>query len=211
MLAPLIFKSTPFLALAFVLLWNSGFIGAEFAVANVPAFTLLLWRYLALSGILALFLVIRRHLRWPGLAPAGHSMCIGILSHGVWLACVIIALQLGIPAGIVALVVALQPLATGALSGWATGEGTPLHRWVGLLVGFAGVCVVLLARIRFDDAASVLGYLIPLLSVIAITIASLLQRRVELRRRALLLPAGLSLFYQSVGTAIAVAPFALFL
>ncbi|HKL21348.1 MAG TPA: hypothetical protein VJ904_06050 [Tichowtungia sp.] len=39
----------------------------------------------------------------------------------------------------VALVVALQPLLTGALSGKVTGEATPLHRWIGMGIGLAGV------------------------------------------------------------------------
>jgi len=175
-------------------------------VPNAPAFTLLSWRYWALTLILALSLGVVGRLRWPGFGPVGHAMLVGILSHGVWLACVILALQYGIPAGIVALVVALQPLVTGALSGKITGERTPLHRWVGLAVGFAGVCIVLLSRIEFDDLQSVFGYLIPLVSVVAITIASLLQRRVELAKSDLALPPNLGLFYQSLGTALAVTP-----
>lgn len=186
-----------------MLLWNSGFIAAEFAVPHAPAFTLLFWRYLALSIILALWLAARGRLRWPGRGPAVHAMGVGVLSHGVWLACVILALQAGIPAGIVALVVALQPLATGALSGQMTGERTPARRWFGLGLGFAGVCLVLIRRIEFDDWHSVFGYLIPLVSVIAITLASLLQRRVELHAPGRVLPGDLSLFYQSLATLLA--------
>lgn len=198
------FKSTGFVALGFVLLWNSGFIGAEFALPNAPTFTLLFWRYWALSLLLALALGVAGRLRWPGAGAVRHAMLVGILAHGTWLACVMLALERGIPAGIVALVVALQPLVTGALSGTVTGERTPPRRWVGLALGFAGVCVVLLTRIEFDDAESVFGYLIPLVSVMAITIASLLQRRVELAGGGVLLPAGQNLFYQSLGTALAV-------
>lgn len=198
-------KSTATLAIGFVLLWNSGFIAAEFALPQAPTFTLLFWRYWALSLILALTLGLAGRLRWPGTGPACHAMFIGILSHGVWLACVMLALERDIPAGIIALVVALQPLVTGALSGRVTGERTPPRRWFGLGLGFAGVCVVLLNRIEFNDSASVFGYLIPLASVFAITIASLIQRRVELTKNDRMLPAGLSLFYQSFGTALAVS------
>lgn len=204
----LIPRSTPALAIGFVLLWNSGFIGAEYALEDAPAFTLLFWRYWALTAVLLLALGAAGRMAWPGRAPVFHAMLVGILSHGVWLACAILALQYGTPAGIVALVVALQPLVTGALSGRVTGEKTPPHRWVGLALGFAGVCIVLLNRIEFGDLGSVFGYLVPLLSVFAITVASLLQRRAELAADGLILPTDLGLFYQSLGTALAVTPFA---
>ncbi|MEB3884462.1 DMT family transporter [Lyngbya sp. CCY1209] len=197
-------RSTASLAFAFVLLWNSGFIGAEYALPHAPTFTLMFWRYWTLTLILAVSLSRTRRLRLPGTGAVRHAMLVGILSHGVWLSCATIALNRGVPAGIVALVVALQPLATGALSGWMTGERTPPHRWVGLVVGFAGVCVVLLNRIEFDDFESVFAYLIPLLSVMAMTIASLLQRRAKLSHENLSLPADLDLFFQGFGTALAV-------
>jgi len=130
-------------------------------------------------------------------------MTVGILAHGVWLGCVLLALNHDVPAGIVALMVALQPLTTGAFSGFATGEHTPLHRWLGLIIGFAGVALTILNRIDFSDSGSVFGYLIPLGSVIAITIASLIQRRTELNKEHLKkLPIDLTLFYQSLGTVI---------
>jgi len=197
-------RSTPTLALAFVLLWNSGFIGAEFGLPHAPTFTLMFWRYWALSLLLGTSLGLVSRLRWPGAGAVRHAMLIGILSHGVWLSCVMIALNRGVPAGIVALVVALQPLVTGTLSGRMTGERTPPHRWIGLVLGFAGVCVVLLNRIEVGDLESVFAYLIPLLSVFAITIASLLQRRANLQSANLSLPADLDLFYQGLGTALVV-------
>jgi len=195
-------RSTLILAAAFVLFWNSGFIAAEFALPGALTFTLMFWRYGLLCVVLGGVLLFRGCLVWPGFRRAGISMGIGILSHGVWLSCVLLAFERGVPAGIVALVVALQPLVTGALSGWMTGERTPMQRWIGLGLGFAGVCVVLLNRIQFSDAASIFGYLIPLVSVLAITVASLFQRRLELQEPKTLLPADLSLFYQGLGTVL---------
>lgn len=183
----------------------------ERSVGGSATFTLLFWRYGALTLLLGLWLGLTGRLPWPGSRRIGHAMRVGILSHGVWLACVMLALDYGVPAGIVALVVALQPLATGALSGRVTGEGTPVYRWIGLALGFVGVCVVLVGRIDFRDPGSLFGYLIPLVSVLAITVASLWQRRVELHEKDLLLPADQTLLYQSLGTALAVFPAALLL
>lgn len=161
------------MVLAFVVLWNSGFIGAEFVLPHTGPFSLMFWRYWALVLLLAGVLVISGRLRWPGLSEATFEAAIGVLAHGVWLGCVIFALHGGVPAGIVALVVALQPMTTGALSGLLTGESVSARSWAGLFVAFAGVAVVVMARVDFADAGSITAYLLPFGSVLAITLASL--------------------------------------
>lgn len=201
---PNLLTSIPALAFAFVFLWNSGFIGAEYGLPDAGTFTLLFWRYTALTLALALFLAWYRRLKWPGMEAAGHAALVGALAHGVWLACVLLSLEQGVPAGIVALVVALQPLATGAFSGRMTGETTTARQWTGLILGFCGVAVAVGARIDWNDSGSVFGYLIPLGSVAAITLASLLQRRREVLGKVIM-PLDLTLFYQSLATALALA------
>jgi drug/metabolite transporter (DMT)-like permease len=198
-------KNTFLLAAGFVLLWNSGFIGAEYGLPYAGPFTFLFWRYAALTLTIFVYLLSRRRLQWIGWRRTALDMLVGILAHGVWLGCVLFALDAEVPAGIIALVVALQPMATGAFSGLAVGEPTPLRRWAGLFVGFAGVAVTVVARIDFQDAASVFGYLIPLGSVIAITAASLVQRRMDVAEAEYRLPVDASLFYQALATTAAVA------
>jgi drug/metabolite transporter (DMT)-like permease len=58
--------STSFLAVCFILFWNSGFIGAEYALPYTDPLTLLFWRYWLLAFILFVYLVLRRRLEWPG-------------------------------------------------------------------------------------------------------------------------------------------------
>jgi drug/metabolite transporter (DMT)-like permease len=110
-----------------------------------------------LAFILLAYLALRRRLEWPGLNAVLIAMLVGVLAHGVWLGCVMFSLQYGVPAGIVALVVALQPMTTGALSGLVVGERTPPIRWAGLLIGFGGVMVAVLARTDLSDAGAVFG------------------------------------------------------
>ena len=196
--------STWLLAIAFVFFWNSGFIGADYALPFAEPFTLLFWRYWALALLLGGFLALRGRLRWPGRGPVGTAFLIGVLAHGVWLGCVLFSLLHGVPPGIVALVVALQPMTTGALSGRVVGEPTPLLRWIGLLVGFAGVLVAVAARTDFTDARSIFAYSIPFGSVVAITIASLIQRKIDVGGGGRPMPVDLNLFYQALGTALAV-------
>ena len=203
-------RATIALATGFVLLWNSGFIGAEYGLPYTGPFTLLFWRYLALTLVMALYLLAKKRFRWVGWKIAAPNMLIGVLAHGVWLTCVLLALNYKVPAGIVALVVALQPLATGALSGLVTGERTDPLQWMGLILGFMGVALTVTFRMNFDSYTSVFGYLIPLGSVIGITAASLIQRRMEIKKGLNKLPLDLALFYQSAATTLALALPAIF-
>lgn len=192
------------LELLFVLLWNSGFIGAEYGLPFADPWTLMFWRYATVAALLGLFLGIRGQLYWPGPRPAGHAAIVGILAHGVWLTCVWLALDLGVPAGIVALVTSLQPLLTGALSGPLLGERITARNWAGLVLGFAGVVIAVGLRLSQDAATPALGYLLPFISVVGITIASLLQRHHALNPNRTWLSDELNLFYQSSATALAV-------
>ncbi|MFU8894958.1 MAG: DMT family transporter [Gammaproteobacteria bacterium] len=197
-------NNTALLIIGFVLLWNSGFIGAAFGLDYADPLTLLFWRYWVLAALLAIYLGARRQLYWPGLRTAGIDATVGICAHGAWLAAVMFALQAGVPAGIVALVIALQPVTVGALAGLVTGEATSPARWLGLAVGFAGVLVAVLARIEPGNLSSLLAYLLPFGAVIAFTVASLLQRWVEVRSPTDQLPVELALFYQCLATALIV-------
>jgi len=198
-------KSTLLLAIGFVFFWNSGFIGAEYGLPYTGVFTFLFWRYLALTFLVYVYLRVTKRFRWVDRSVMVPNMVVGLLAHGVWLSCVLLSLEYKVPAGIIALVVALQPMATGAFSGIAVGEPTPFYRWIGLVIGFSGVAISVLSRINFNDAASVFGYLIPLGSVIAITAASLIQRKMQVANTSNRLPVDLALFYQSLATTIALA------
>ena len=204
-------STTLILAAGFVFLWNSGFIGAEYGLPYAGPFTLLFWRYLALTLLIAIYLQARNRLQWVGWKVATPNMVIGVLAHGVWLTCVLIALDNQVPSGIVALIVALQPLATGAFSGWATGEHTNFYQWTGLILGFLGVVLTVSFRIDFGSYTSIFGYLIPLGSVIAITAASLIQRRTEVEKSNTKLPVDQAMFYQSMATMAALLLPAIFI
>ncbi|MGD8785391.1 MAG: DMT family transporter [Thioalkalispiraceae bacterium] len=196
------FRSTAFLAVLFVLLWNSGFIGAEYGLPYAGPFTQLFWRYCALALILLLYLILTDRFRWPGWSIVAPTFLVGVLAHAVWLSCSLLSIQYGVPAGIVALVVALQPLVTGALSGAVVGEYTPIHRWIGLVIGFIGVALTISARVDFKDINSLFFYFIPLGAVLAMTTATLIQRKMEVSKRSFILPLDLTLFYHSLASAI---------
>lgn len=191
------------LAALFVLLWNSGFIGAEYGLPYTGTFTLLFWRYGALTLVLFAYLFLTKQLARQPLTTILHTSLVGVLAHGVWLSCALLALEQNVPAGIVALVVALQPLATGAFSGLVVGEQASRWQWLGLITGFLGVAIAVGTRIQVNEEASLFGYFIPFGSVIAITIASLLQRRRETSSQNYpRLSVAETLFYQSFATVL---------
>ncbi len=198
--------STGWIAAGFVFLWNSGFVGALYGLPDAGPFTLLFWRYLALAALLAAVVTVSG--TWPhDRAATMRSAVVGALAHGGWLGCVLVALDAGVPAGIVALVTALQPLATGAFSGLVVGERTSLRQWFGLVVGFAGVAVAVSARVVLDPTVPWPAYLVPFGSVVAITAASLIQRRASVVRSPVLPPLT-DMLVQCVATTVVLAPLA---
>lgn len=191
------------IAAGFVLLWNTGFIGAEFGMPYSGPFTLLFWRYLLLTAVTAIIAVARGQLRPVAPRDLFRVALVGVLSHGAWLAFVLVPINRGVPAGIVSLVVALQPLLTGALSGIVTGERTSRRQSAGLVVGFAGVAIAVGGRLTGGTPAAPGYYLLPFLSAAAITIASLIQRRGEIDGSGIALPLGLQLLIQSAAAMLA--------
>jgi drug/metabolite transporter (DMT)-like permease len=126
----------------FVLLWATGFIGARYAMPWAEPFTFLAARFGVAFALLAILLMVWRS-RAAGLSDAIHAVIAGMLMHGVYLGGVFWAIHRGMPAGISALIVGLQPLITAILAGRLLGERILPRHWLGLALGFVGVIVVL--------------------------------------------------------------------
>ena len=126
----------------FVLLWATGFIGARYAMPWAEPFTFLAVRFALAFAILggAAVLLGSARLGWRDRLMAGVA---GMLMHGVYLGGVFWAIAHGLPAGLSALIVGLQPLITAIFAGRLLGERILPRHWVGLAAGFAGVLVVL--------------------------------------------------------------------
>ena len=125
----------------FVFLWATGFIGARYAMPWIEPFTFLAVRFvLAFLLLGAAVVVMRPALRLRDILLAGMA---GVLMHGVYLGGVFWAIRHGMPAGLSALIVGLQPLITALFAGSVLGETILPRHWAGLAAGFAGVVVVL--------------------------------------------------------------------
>ncbi|WP_315924928.1 DMT family transporter [Mesorhizobium sp. SP-1A] len=131
-----------FLPAAFVVLWATGFIGARYAMPWAEPFTFLAVRFV-LAALLFAAIVLATGSQWARRGQALHAMIAGILMHGIYLGGVFWAIHRGMPAGLSALIVGLQPLITAVIAGTLLGETLLPRHWLGLAAGFAGVVVVL--------------------------------------------------------------------
>lgn len=144
-----------FIALAplvFVFFWSTGFVGARYGLPYAEPFTYLGLRMVIASGMMvALALVLRSG--WPtSIAQAGHIAISGLLIHAGYLGGVFFAIDRGMPAGISALVVGLQPILTAVVAPALLRERVIDRQWLGLALGFAGVAIVVVERMRANDS-----------------------------------------------------------
>lgn len=161
----------------FVLLWSTGFVGAKLGLPYVEPFTFLCLRFV---GVIIPLLVVSLAMRapWPQ-SPTmwGHLAVSGILVHGFYLGGVFAAIGAGLPSGITALVVGLQPLATAILAGPLLGERIRPRQWLGLGLGLLGVALVLSGRLTSVSASSLRGLEFALVALVGITAGTLYQKR----------------------------------
>ena len=164
-----------FYPILFVFLWSTGFIGAKYGLPYAEPLSFLLTRY---GFVIALMTVIALATRapWPRDPKQWlHIGVSGVLVHAVYLGGVFVAIKHGLPAGVTALVVGMQPLLTALGAGWLLGEQVSGRQWGGLVLGFVGVGLVVSGK--FGEAA--LGpMLIPaLVALLGITAGTLYQKR----------------------------------
>lgn len=127
----------------FVALWSTGFIGAKFGLPHAEPFTFLFVRcVLTLALLVPLILLMRAD--WPRQPRLwGHIAVSGLLVHGAYLGGVFYGIYQGMPAGLTALLVGLQPLLTAALAGPLLNERLGRMQWLGLVLGLVGIALVL--------------------------------------------------------------------
>ncbi|SNS46503.1 DMT family transporter [Rhodococcoides kyotonense] len=163
-------------ATALVVLWSSGFIGAELGTAHASAHTLLGWRYVCAVVVLGLWCWFRG-LRPTWTAVRRHTV-LGFFSQFLYLACIFAGVGAGVPAGTSALVAAMQPLVVAALSTRVLGQSFERRRAIGLAVGFGGVIIVVAGDLG-GGTASWPAYLLPLAGMLSLSFGTVLERRMQ--------------------------------
>ncbi len=132
----------------FVLIWSTGFIVAKYGMPYAEPMTFLFLRFAGVLVLMVPFVLLAR-VPLPRMAGStatdwravGHIAVAGLLLQAGYLGGVWAAIKLGMPAGVSALIVGMQPILT-ALIATRMGERIGARQWLGLLLGIAGVALV---------------------------------------------------------------------
>ena len=158
----------------FVVLWSTGFIATKYVVHDADPLTYLAIRMALVVVLMAVIVAIARP-RWPDRIGIAHSAVAGILVHGFYLGGTAIAIAHSIPAGLSALIPGLQPILTSTIANRWLGERVRPVQWAGLLLGLAGVVLILHNRPMGGEAGW--GWFASAVSLVSITLGTLYQRR----------------------------------
>src|SRR5438876_6262560 len=158
----------------FVVFWSTGFIATKYVLHNAEPLTYLAIRMALVVALMAVVVAIARP-RWPDGIGIAHSVVAAILVHGFYLGGTAVAIAHSIPAGLSALIPGLQPILTSTLANRWLGERVTPLQWSELLLGLAGVALILHDRPMTGEAGWC--WLASGVSLVSITLGTLYQRR----------------------------------
>ena len=165
----------------FVFLWSTGWIVARYSAEYADPLTFLSARYACAGAVLLVYAVLAGA-RWPATsADWAHAAFSGVLLHAIYLGGVWIAIAHGVPASISALLAALQPILTAALAPLFLRERIGAKQWLGIVLGFAGIIIVLSPKLAGVAPGQLGAVAIPLainaIAMIAVTAGTFYQKR----------------------------------
>ena len=178
--------------LLFILLWSSAFITTKPIIDNSDPFAALAFRFIIVAFGFFLFSIYSKQKIIIQKKNLIESFFSGVLFHGFYLGGVFFSISKGMPTGIAALIVTLQPILTNALSGPILNEKVTIKQWIGVLLGFVGAAIVL----GFDVGSDIpmIGLVATIISLIAITTSTIWQKKLSNN-----LPLSVSNMYQAIG------------
>ena len=159
----------------FVLIWSTGFIVARYGMPHAPPMSFLAWRY-ALSILCFLPWIIFAKVKWPaGRSQWMHLAITGVFMHAFYLGGVWAAVKAGMGSGLSALIVGLQPVLTAV---WlaSTGGKIAVRQWLGLLLGFLGLVLVVSRKFGLGGEADLLNMSLAIGALLSITVGTLYQK-----------------------------------
>ncbi|MDA7838463.1 DMT family transporter [Candidatus Pelagibacter sp.] len=182
-------KIFPFI---FIILWSSAFVTTKPIIDNSDPFAALAFRFFVVAFGFFIFSLYTKQKILTNSRNLFQSLFSGVLFHGVYLGGVFYSVSIGMPTGIAALIVTLQPILTNALAGKFLGEKVTFKQWIGVILGFIGAALVL----GFDIGSSlpVLGVIASFVALLAITTSTLWQKKISND-----LPLSVSNMYQAIG------------
>ncbi len=164
----------------FVLIWSTGFIVARYGMPHAPPMSFLAVRY-ALSILCFLPWIVVAGVKWPAdRRQALHLAVTGVLMHAGYLGGVWAAVKAGMGSGLSSLIVGIQPVLTAIWLSSVAGQHVSRRQWLGLLLGFAGLVLVVSRKFGAGgpgDSANWLNLSFAVLALFSITAGTLYQKR----------------------------------
>ena len=182
-------KIFPFI---FILLWSSAFITTKPIIDNSDPFSALAFRFSMVAIGFFLFSIYTKQKIFVNKKIFIESFFSGVLFHGLYLGGVFFSISKGMPTGIAALIVTLQPILTNALSGPILNEKVTMKQWVGVLLGFIGAILVL--GLDIGSKIPITGLIATIIALLAITSSTIWQKKISNN-----LPLSVSNMYQAIG------------
>jgi len=182
-------KLFPFI---FILLWSSAFITTKPLVDNSDPFSALAFRFFIVALGFLIFSIFTKKNIFGQKKHLIQLIFSGVLFHGFYLGGVFFSVSKGLPTGIAALIVTLQPILTNALAGPVLNEKVTWKQWVGVILGFIGAALVL----GFDVGKTLptIGIISSFVALFAITSSTLWQKKLSNN-----LALSVSNMYQAIG------------
>ena len=176
----------------FIILWSSAFVTTKPIIDNSDPFAALAFRFFFVALGFLIFVIYTKQKVVANRKNLLQSIFSGVLFHGVYLGGVFYSVSIGMPTGITALIVTLQPILTNALAGKFLNEKVSFKQWIGIALGFVGATLVL----GFDIGSKlpVIGVVSSFIALLAITSSTLWQKKISNN-----LPLSVSNMYQAIG------------
>ena len=176
----------------FILLWSSAFITTKPIIDNSDPFAALAFRFFFVAIGFYLFSVYSKLSIIIERKNLVESVLSGVLFHGFYLGGVFYSISIGMPTGIAALIVTLQPVLTNAFSGPILKEKVTKKQWIGVILGFSGASLVL--GLDIGSEIPLFGLIATIIALISITASTIWQKKLSNN-----LPLPVSNFYQAIG------------
>ena len=160
----------------FVLIWSTGFIVARYGMPYAPPLKFLLVRYALSVLCFGVWALLAKATLPAGRAQWGHLAVTGVLMSAGYLGGVWAAVHAGMGAGLVALMVGVQPVLTAV---WLSARGGSVSRrqWAGLALGFAGLVLVVFRKLQQGGEVSLVTMGLAIAALLSITAGTLYQKR----------------------------------
>ena len=182
-------KIFPFI---FIVLWSSAFVTTKPIIDNSDPFAALVFRFFFVALGFLIFAICTKQKIIITNKNLIQSIFSGVLFHGIYLGGVFYSVSIGMPTGVAALIVTLQPILTNALAGKFLNEDVSFKQWIGVILGFLGAGLVL----GFDIGLKlpIIGVISSFIALLAITTSTLWQKKISNN-----LPLSVSNMYQAIG------------